>query len=98
MKYLEIPEIRVLRGKKAAKALYDFIGELERQGCPELTEKQTDTLIKFAKGLISSIEAENQGAISDKNIKEKHFATFAHSHSQPPVTAFPHPCGVQKLI
>lgn len=46
---IEIPEFPVLCGAKAVKALYDFIGELEEQRGEELTEKQTDALIKLAK-------------------------------------------------
>jgi len=58
MQPIEIPRFQVLRGEKAIKFLYDFINELEEQRGKELTEKQTTTLIKIAKGLISSIEAE----------------------------------------
>jgi len=67
MQPIEIPKFRTLHGEKAIKALYDFINELEEQRGEELTEKQTTALIKFAKGLISSIEAEKH---SDKAIKE----------------------------
>ena len=64
MKPLEIPQFPVLRGEKAVKALYDFISELEEQRDVELTDKQTDALIKLAKGLISSIEAEKTATTS----------------------------------
>lgn len=55
---IEIPEFPRLRGKKAVKALHDFIAELEEQNGKELADKQTTALIKIAKGLISSIQAE----------------------------------------
>jgi len=67
MQPIEIPKYPTLHGEKAIKALYDFINELEEQRCKELTEKQTTALIEFAKGLISSIEAETH---SDQHIKE----------------------------
>lgn len=98
MRYLEIPEFPVLRGEKAVKALYDFIGELEGQRSEKLTERQTDALIKFAKGLISSIEEEKQATTPIKNVKEKHFVTFTHPLFQSYVTAFPLPRCVQKPI
>ncbi len=79
MEYLKIPEFPRLRGEKAIKALYDFIDELEEQRGKELTEKQITALIKLAKGLIASIEAETRSGTSDKDIKEMHFATLAHS-------------------
>lgn len=67
---MEIPEISILRGDKALKALYDFIDELENQGEKELTEKQTAALIKFAKGLISTIETETQLVTSEKDVRK----------------------------
>ena len=79
MQSLEIPEFQILRGEKAIKALYDFINELEEQRGEELKEKQIAALIKLAKGLISSIEAETRSGTSDKDIKEIRFATLAHS-------------------
>ena len=60
MRYIEIPDFPILRGEKAIKALYDFINELEEQRGKELTDKQTDALIKLAHGLISSIEEETR--------------------------------------
>ena len=58
MQYIEIPKFPVFRGEKAIKFLRGFINELEEQRSEELTEKQVVALIKIAKGLISSIEAE----------------------------------------
>ena len=70
MQLIDIPEFPRLRGEKAIEALYDFVDELEKQRSEELTDKQTKALIKFAKGLISSIEAETQLGTSEKDIKE----------------------------
>jgi hypothetical protein len=56
MQPIEIPEFEILRGEKAIDALYVFINELEEQRDKELTDKQTNALIKLANGLISSIE------------------------------------------
>jgi len=67
MQPIEIPKFPILHGEKAIKALRDFINELEEQGSGELTEKQTRALIKFAEGLISSIEVEIR---SEKAIEE----------------------------
>ena len=75
MRYIEIPEFPRLRGEKAIEALCDFINELEEQRGRELTDKQTTTLIKFAKGLILSIEEEKQLSTSDKDIKEMRFVS-----------------------
>lgn len=69
MQPVEIPKFRTLHGKKAIKALYDFINELEAQRGEGLTEKQTTALIEIAKGVISSIEAETLSGTSNKSIK-----------------------------
>jgi len=60
MQPIEIPEFEILRGEKAIEALNVFINELEGQRDKELTDKQTNALIKMAKGLISSIETETR--------------------------------------
>jgi hypothetical protein len=73
MQLIDIPESPRLRGEKAIEALYDFVDELEKQRSEELTDKQTTALIKFARGLISSIEAETRSSISDGNIRETRF-------------------------
>jgi HD-GYP domain-containing protein (c-di-GMP phosphodiesterase class II) len=57
---IEIPEISELRGEKAIKALSDAITELEEQNGNQLTDKQTEALIKIAKGMISSIQVEKE--------------------------------------
>ena len=73
MQFVEIPEFPRLRGQKAVEALYEFVNELEEQRGEELTDKQTTALIKFAWGLISSIEVEMRSSISEKDIRETRF-------------------------
>ena len=73
MQFVEIPQFPRLRGQKAVEALYEFVNELEEQRGKELTDKQTTALIKFARGLISSIEVEMRSSISDKDIRETRF-------------------------
>jgi len=75
MQPIEIPEFPKLRGEEAIEALCDFVNELEEQRGKELTDKQTTALIKFAWGLISSIEAEKRLDTSDKLIKEIRFVS-----------------------
>ena len=75
MQPIEIQEFSRLRGKKAIKALYNFINELEEQRGKELTDKQTTALTKLAKGLISSIKTEMRLGASDKETKERRFVT-----------------------
>jgi hypothetical protein len=53
---IEIPEFPILRGEKAIKALHDLIADLEEQRGKELTDTQTNALIKIAKAMISSIQ------------------------------------------
>jgi len=79
MQLIEIPEFPILRGEKAIKVLHDFIDELQEQRGKELTEKQTAALIRFARGLISSIEAETRSGTLAKNIKEMHSVALAYS-------------------
>ncbi len=74
-KFIEIPEFPTLRGQEAIDALNEIIRELEEQKGKELTKKQAKALIKFANGLISSIETEMSSETSGKN-KPKHFAFF----------------------
>ena len=68
MQPIEIPEFPKLRGEEAIEALHNFIDELEEQKDKELTDKQTAALIKFAEGLISTIETERLSNTSDKEI------------------------------
>ena len=75
MQFIEIPEFPRLRGEKAIEALYDFVNEVEEQRGKELTDKQTTALIKFAKGLILSIEEEKLSGSSEKENKEMGFAS-----------------------
>lgn len=71
MQLIEIPEFVILRGEEAIEALSGFIDELEQQRGQTLTDKQTDALIKLARGLISSIETEMS---SNPPKEEKRFA------------------------
>jgi Fic family protein len=73
MQLIDIPESPRLRGEKAIEALFDLVDELEEHRGEELTDKQTTALIKFARGLISSIESETQVGTSEKDIKEMTF-------------------------
>jgi len=68
MQPVEIPEFPKLYGEEAIKALHGFIDELGEQRGKELTKKQTAALIKFAEGLISTIESERLSNTSDKEI------------------------------
>lgn len=60
MKYIEIPETVKIGGKEAIQSLNEYINELQQQKSNELTKKQKSAMIKFARGLISSIEYEMQ--------------------------------------
>ena len=75
MQFIDIPDSPRLRGEKAVEALCDFVDALEEQRGKELTDKQTTALIKFAWGLISSIETERQLGTSDKDVKEMRFVS-----------------------
>jgi len=75
MQPVEIPEFPKLCGEEAIEALYDFVDEVEEQRGKELTDKQTTALIKFAWGLISTIEAGKRLGTSDKENKEMRFVT-----------------------
>jgi len=70
MQFIEVPELRRLHGEKVVEALYGFVDEPKEQRGEEFTDKQTTALIKFASGLISSIEGEKQLVTSEKDIKE----------------------------
>ncbi len=58
MQPINKPKIVYLRGKEAVEALSTFIDELKKQRGGELTDKQTDALIRIANELITSIEAQ----------------------------------------
>ncbi len=73
MRFIEIPEIPKIHGKKAIQALNEFISELKEQKNKELTRKQKAAMIKLARGLISSIEAEMQAKASSKGIRKMRF-------------------------
>jgi len=55
---IEVPQFPVLHGQDAIDALNEIIKELKEQKTKELTVKQAKALIKFANGLILSIQAE----------------------------------------
>lgn len=59
MQQFEMPELSVLRGEDAVAALQEYIDQLEENGDEDLTESQTKALIRLARGLISTIEAES---------------------------------------
>jgi hypothetical protein len=75
MQYLTIPVFPTLRGEEAIKALNEYIKELEGQKPVELTEKQVNALIKFARELISTIELETPKTLKE-NIKQTRCASF----------------------
>lgn len=68
---MEIPEFPKVHGKEAINTLYEYINELQEQSCKELTRKQKAALIKFARGMITSIEAEMQAKDTIKRMKQK---------------------------
>lgn len=63
---IENPEFSRSGGEEAIENLRHHILELEEQKEKELTEKQIAALIKFTKGLISSIETETESSHLDK--------------------------------
>jgi hypothetical protein len=58
MQYYDRPEILTLKGDEAAEALREYLRELQGHQPEELTERQTEAMIRITKGLISAIEAE----------------------------------------
>ena len=58
--YFERPNTVVVKGEQAVAVLNEFINELQKGQAEELTQKQTDAMIKLTKGLISTIESETQ--------------------------------------
>lgn len=75
MQRVEIPEFPGLRDEKAMEALNDFIDEIfdrvMRKNGEELTDAQAIIMIRFAKGLMSSIKAEKLPTLSDKDNEEE---------------------------
>lgn len=65
MEPIEFPKVRRLHGRKAVRNLHEFIKELEERRGEELTEKQTDALIRVAEELISAIEGERKMCAAD---------------------------------
>jgi hypothetical protein len=60
MQFIEVLEFSRLHGENAIEALYEFVDSIKRQRDKELTDIQTQTLIKFAWGLVSSLKAEKE--------------------------------------
>ena len=60
-----------LCGEEAIDVLRDFVYKFEEQKGKELTKKQTQALIKFTLGLITSIETEKQLSTSDKDLRAR---------------------------
>jgi hypothetical protein len=58
MEYIKIPETIRISGTEAIQSLNEYISELQQQTNKELTKKQKSAMIKFARGLIASIENE----------------------------------------
>lgn len=69
MQDVEMPEISVLHGDEAIKALQQYIDELEKQDVEGLTENQTRALVKIAQGLISTLEAQKQQHRNEQKIE-----------------------------
>ena len=65
MQSIIIPTFPQLQGDEAIEALNTFIQEVEEK---ELTKKQSRTLKKFGKGLITSIEAEQNREPQEKEL------------------------------
>lgn len=66
MEPFEFPEVRRLHGRKAVRNLHEFIKELEERRGEELTDKQTNALIRVAEELISAIEGERKMCAADE--------------------------------
>ena len=76
MQPVEIPEFPKLRGEEAIETLCCHILELEEQRGKELSDKQTTALIKFVKGLISSIEVETSSTTAMTNLARSMISSF----------------------
>jgi hypothetical protein len=68
MKPVKMPKVVYLKGKAAIKALSTFVDELEEKRGEELTDKQTDALIRIANELSSSIKAQIQAETIAKEL------------------------------
>jgi hypothetical protein len=62
-----LPEFPRLQGEEAIEALHNFIKELDEKDNKDLMKKQTKTLKKLAKGIITAIEAEISGVTNQRN-------------------------------
>jgi hypothetical protein len=72
MQSIALPEFPRLQGEEAIEALHNFIEELNEEGNKDLTKKQTKTLKKLAKGIITSIESTKS---EEPQIEEMGFAS-----------------------
>lgn len=70
MAYIEIPETHRTSGKEAIQSINEYINELQQQTNKELTRKQKSAMIKFARGLITSIETEMQKKAAHKRTRK----------------------------
>ena len=57
---IEIPDIPNLHGEKAIEALSEFIAELKKQSRDQPPDKQSQALMKIAKAMIASLEAQRE--------------------------------------
>lgn len=67
MQELNYPQTYVLRGEEAIEALNEYINEITSNTPEELTENQTNIMVKLAQSLIQAIEDE------DLHVKSKNF-------------------------
>jgi hypothetical protein len=72
MQSIALPEFPRLQGEEAIEALHNFIEELNEEGNKDLTKKQTKTLKKLAKEIITSIESTKS---EEPQIEEMGFAS-----------------------
>ena len=80
MQSITPPNLSQLDGEEAIEALRSFIKKLEEKSNEELTKKQTKTLKKVAKGIITSIKADQTGELNEK---QGFFSRFRRSTMRP---------------
>lgn len=81
MQSITTPKFPRLEGEEAIEALHNFIKNLEERDDKKLTKKQTKTLKKVAKGIITSIKAEQAGEL--QNERKGFFSRFRRSTARP---------------
>ncbi len=67
MHYCDRPQIVVLKGEEAVEGLTNYIRELRENKPEELTEGQTEVMIKLAEGLIQAIK--NEPSTTEKKLE-----------------------------